>query len=46
MMPFLSIRQGEQEVDYDEPNLNPLVCNLCYMKFKSLSEIRASKTLA
>ena len=46
MMPFLSVRQGEQGVDYDEPNLNPLVCDICYTKFMSLSEFRASKSSA
>jgi hypothetical protein len=24
--------QGEPDVDYDEPNLNPLICNICQQK--------------
>ena len=31
--------QGEPGVDYDDPNLNPLVCDLCNMKFSSLDEL-------
>ena len=31
--------QGEPGVDYNDSNLNPLVCNLCKMKFKSLGEL-------
>ena len=31
--------QGEPGVDYNDSNLNPLVCDLCKMKFKSLDEL-------
>jgi len=31
--------QGEPGVDYDDPNLNPLECDLCKMKFNSLDEL-------
>ena len=31
--------QGEPGVDYDDANLNPLICDLCKMKFKSLDEL-------
>jgi hypothetical protein len=31
--------QGEPGVDYDDPNLNPLECELCNRKFKSLDEL-------
>jgi hypothetical protein len=31
--------QGEPGVDYDDSNLNPLVCDLCKMKFNSLDEL-------
>jgi hypothetical protein len=31
--------QGEPGVDYDDPNLNPLVCDICKMKFESLDEL-------
>jgi hypothetical protein len=33
-MPCLPMRQGELGVDYDDPNLNPLVCDLCDIKFE------------
>ena len=31
--------QGEPGVDYDDPNLNPLICDICKLKFKSLDEL-------
>ena len=31
--------QGEPGVDYDDPNLNPLKCDLCKKKFNSLDEL-------
>jgi hypothetical protein len=31
--------QGEPGVDYDDSNLNPLVCDLYKMKFNSLDEL-------
>lgn len=31
--------QGEPGVDYDEPNLDPLVCDLCKQKFDSLDTL-------
>ena len=31
--------QGEPGVDYNDSNLNPLVCDLCNIKFKSLDEL-------
>ena len=30
--------QGEPGVDYNDSNLNPLVCDLCKMKFNSLDK--------
>ena len=36
--------QGEPGVDYDDSNLNPLVCDLCKIKFKSLDEASKRKT--
>lgn len=34
-----SMNQGEPGVDYDEPNLNPLVCDICQQKFDSLDKL-------
>jgi hypothetical protein len=31
--------QGEPGVDYDEPNLNPLICDVCQQKFDSLDKL-------
>lgn len=31
--------QGEPGLDYNEPNLNPLVCDLCKRTFKSLDQL-------
>ena len=31
--------QGEPGVDYDEPNLDPLVCDLCKQQFDSLDTL-------
>jgi hypothetical protein len=31
--------QGEPGVDYDEPNLDPLVCDLCKKQFESLDTL-------
>jgi hypothetical protein len=31
--------QGEPGVVYNDSNLNPLVCDLCKTKFKSLDEL-------
>jgi hypothetical protein len=33
------MNQGEPGVDYDEPNLNPLVCDLCKQKFDTLDKL-------
>ena len=38
--------QGEPGVDYDDPNLNPLVCELCNLKFKSLDELGEHQKVA
>ena len=35
----LTNMQGEPGVDYDEPNLDPLVCDLCKQKFDSLDTL-------
>jgi len=31
--------QGEPGVDYDEPNLNPLICDICKQRFDSLDKL-------
>ena len=31
--------QGEPGVDYDDDNLNPLICDLCKRKFDSLDKL-------
>src|SRR5688572_16487413 len=31
--------QGEPGLDYNEPNLNPLICELCKGTFKSLDQL-------
>jgi hypothetical protein len=31
--------QGEPGVDYDEPNLNPLTCDICNQRFDSLDTL-------
>jgi hypothetical protein len=31
--------QGEPGVDYDDDNLNPLMCDLCKRKFDSLDKL-------
>jgi hypothetical protein len=31
--------QGEPGIDYDEPNLNPLVCDICNKSFDSLDKL-------
>jgi hypothetical protein len=31
--------QGEPGVDYNEPNLNPLTCDICNQKFDSLDKL-------
>jgi hypothetical protein len=31
--------QGEPGVDYDDPNLNPLICDICKLKFNNLDEL-------
>jgi hypothetical protein len=38
---FLSLfhMQGEPGVDYNEPNLNPLTCDICNQKFDSLDKL-------
>ena len=35
----LTNMQGEPGVDYDEPNLDPLVCDLCKQEFDSLDTL-------
>jgi hypothetical protein len=30
--------QGEAGVDYDEPNLNPLICDICKQQSDSLDQ--------
>jgi hypothetical protein len=31
--------QGEPGLDYDDPNLNPLVCDICNKSFDSLDKL-------
>ena len=31
--------QGEPGVDYEDPNLNPLICDLCKETFDSLDKL-------
>ena len=31
--------QGEPSVDYDDANLNPLICDLCKKTFDSLDKL-------
>ncbi|HEX2473021.1 MAG TPA: C2H2-type zinc finger protein [Nitrososphaera sp.] len=31
--------QGEPGLDYDDPNLNPLVCDICSKSFDSLDKL-------
>jgi hypothetical protein len=31
--------QGEPGVDYDDPNLDPLVCDICKQRFDSLDTL-------
>jgi hypothetical protein len=31
--------QGEPGLDYNEPNLNPLICDLCKKTFNSLDQL-------
>jgi hypothetical protein len=31
--------QGEPGLDYDDPNLNPLECDICKQKFDSLDKL-------
>ncbi len=31
--------QGEPGIDYDDPNLNPLVCDICNKSFDSLDKL-------
>jgi hypothetical protein len=31
--------QGEPGVDYNEPNLNPLTCDICRKSFDSLDKL-------
>ena len=31
--------QGERGVNYDEPNLNPLTCDICKQEFDSLDKL-------
>lgn len=31
--------QGEPGLDYSDPNLNPLICDLCKKTFRSLDEL-------
>jgi hypothetical protein len=31
--------QGEPGLDYNEPNLNPLICDLCKKTFSSLDQL-------
>ena len=35
--------QGEPGLDYNEPNLNPLVCDLCKRTFSSLDQLGEHK---
>ena len=37
--------QGEREVDYDEPNLNPLICDICQQKFDNLNKLGEHQTI-
>src|SRR5918999_3308142 len=34
-----SMDQGEPGLDYDDPNLNPLVCDICNKSFDSLDKL-------
>jgi hypothetical protein len=36
---YIAMDQGEPGVDYNEPNLNPLVCDLCKQKFDTLDKL-------
>ncbi len=38
--------QGEPGVDYNEPNLNPLVCDICKQKFDSLDKLGEHQNVA
>jgi hypothetical protein len=35
----ITMDQGEPGIDYNEPNLNPLVCDLCKQKFNTLDRL-------
>jgi C2H2-type zinc finger len=37
--PIPDMDQGEPGIDYDEPNLNPLVCDICNKSFDSLDKL-------
>lgn len=36
---FTGMDQGEPGVDYDDTNLNPLVCDICKRNFDSLDKL-------
>ena len=40
----IDMDQGEPGLDYDDPNLNPLECDICKQKFDSLDKLGAPKT--
>ena len=35
----IDMDQGEPGLDYDDPNLNPLECDICKQKFDSLDKL-------
>lgn len=35
----MPLDQGEPGVDYNEPNLNPLTCDICKKDFDSLDKL-------
>jgi len=36
---IITMDQGEPGLDYDDPNLNPLVCDICRKSFDSLDKL-------
>lgn len=38
--------QGEPGVDYNDPNLNPLECDICKQKFDSLDKLGEHQKVA
>jgi C2H2-type zinc finger len=39
LLEYNTMDQGEPGVDYDDTNLNPLVCDLCKKTFDSLDKL-------